>query len=270
MRKQRPRQVNKSTQKLRIKVWPIIFGIIIIGVICFIAGYSWRQLLALDYFKIKDVITRDADAANLSYLKGRNIFNIDLSREADYILRCYPNYSRVKLIRVLPNRIFVDFIKRKAVAWVKLYKDFTVDQEGVLFNPTGEPQEFELPLILGLETKIFGPKPGKKYNIKELWVALSIIRETKRNRILRNLKIKKIDVSQPANTSFFMNFMPGIPNYTNMQVIAGSEFFEVKIGQGEIREKINILAGLIIQGKKQLPNIKYIDLRFKEPVIKFK
>jgi hypothetical protein len=42
----------------------------------------------------------------------------------------------------------------------------------------------------------------------------------------------------------------------------------VRIGEGSIKQKMMILGGLLIQAEKGLQNIKYIDLRFKEPVIK--
>ena len=42
------------------------------------------------------------------------------------------------------------------------------------------------------------------------------------------------------------------------------EYLEVKIGQGHIKDKIVFLAGLILDANKDLSNIKYIDLRFKD------
>ena len=44
--------------------------------------------------------------------------------------------------------------------------------------------------------------------------------------------------------------------------------FEVRIGENNIRGKMMILGGLVKQAAKEWANIKYIDLRFKEPVIK--
>ena len=44
---------------------------------------------------------------------------------------------------------------------------------------------------------------------------------------------------------------------------------EVKISEGNIVEKIAIMSGLIKQEKGNLDKIKYIDLRFKDPVINF-
>jgi uncharacterized membrane-anchored protein len=218
---------------------------------------------------IKDVICGEENRVDLSYLKENNIFSLDLDKEAAYILDSFPEYSNVKVIRVLPNRIFVDFIKRRPVAFVKLYRYFAVDKDGVLFYGTQEPQESGLPLITGAETKIFGPKSGKKYDIKEIRLALNIIREVRRNRVLKNYKINRIDVARPDNASFFIPFLQKTVEYSKGQAVVVPESLEIKIGQDNIKGKIILLGGLLVQVKNDLANIKYIDLRFKEPVIKF-
>lgn len=248
----------------------ISVSLIIFLALFFIISYIWKVLSASDYFTIKDVILREANRVDLSYLTGKNIFSIDLGKESAYILESFPDYSAIRIIRVLPNRIFADFIKRRPVALVRLYRYFALDKEGVLFYGTPETKDLELPVIVGLETKIFGPKPGKKYNTREIALSLNIIKEIKRNRILRNQKIKKIDVTDPTNTSIFMPFTVKAPDYSKPQSLAAFENLEVKIGEDNIKNKIIILAFLLNQAKKDLTNIKYIDLRFKEPVIKLK
>lgn len=244
--------------------------IIIFLALFLVISYSWRVFSASGYFTIKDIISREANIADLSYLIGRNIFSIDLRRESEHISEFFPDYSKIKLFRVLPNRIFVDFIKRKPVAFVKLYRYFVLDKEGVLFYGSYQPPELELPVIVGLETKIFGPQAGKKYSVKELLLALDIIREVKRNRALKNYKIKKIDVLNPANAVIFISLLQKVPDNSGGQALAGFENLEVRIGQDNIKDRIVILAGLFTQAKKDLVNIKYIDLRFKDPVIKLK
>ena len=59
-----------------------------------------------------------------------------------------------------------------------------------------------------------------------------------------------------------------IVNYTSP--IPQTEWlgFEVRTGMNNIRQKMMILAGLVTQERKEWINIKYIDLRFKEPLIK--
>jgi len=257
-----------ETQSFPIKL--LIFIAIIFLATFFIIGYIWKSLGTADYFKIKDIVTTETDKVDLSYLKGKNIFSVDLRNESRYISEFYPDYKKIKLVRVLPNLIFVNFIKRKPVAFVKLYRYFALDEDGVLFYESGRPEELELPLILGLETKIFGPKPGRKYNIKELMLALGIIKEARENRVLKDYRIKTVDVTNLANTSFFIPLPARTLDYSKIQLAAWPQVLEVKIGQEEIKDKLAMLADLISQVKGDLANIKYIDLRFKEAVIKLK
>jgi cell division septal protein FtsQ len=244
---------------------PVIIGLVIL-LACLIAGvYIWGLLSRAGYFTVKDVLTRNADAVNLSYLKGKNIFTIDLDKEAGYIAEMYPNYSRVRLARVFPDRIFFDFIKPKPVAEVKLYRNFVVDEDAVLFYPAADGQVTGLPIIIGLETRIFGPKPGKRYNIPELILALNIIREIKNNRAFKDYSIKKINVANTSNASIFF---PLALTPADIQAAKKPQELEVKISQEDLKNKIAILGGLLVASKDELGNIRYIDLRFKEYVIK--
>lgn len=222
----------------------------------FIISYIWRVLRHSDYFIIKEAVVRNAENVDLSYLKGKNIFSIDLRKESGYILNSFPEYANVKMAKVLPERVFADFIKRIPVAFIKLYRYFAVDDAGVIFYSQFQPEESGLPVIAGLETKIFGPKPGKKYNIKELSLALSVVRETKRNKMPESYKIKRIDVASMANASFLIEDRE-------------AKLLEVKLGADNIRYKIAMLGGLLAAARKDIGSIKYIDLRFKEPLIKF-
>lgn len=229
--------------------------IIIILIIFLGALFTVRNLLKLfkasDYFKIKDIIIfSEENIVDLSYLKGENIFTVDLQKEAGYLMEQYPIYRKISLVRILPNRISINFIKRKPVAVIKLYRYFYVNEEAILFDMPEELENQDLPLILGLETKIFGPKIGRRYNIKELTIALNIIKELNLNRALKDYKIKRIDVANLSNASFTIKEL------------------EIKLDAYNIKDKFNILAGLLNQLKNDLNNIKYIDLRFKEPVIK--
>jgi len=223
-------------------------------------------------FVVREVIIREnpdsGTKINLSYLTGRDILALDLKREELNIARAYPGYSRIKLIKVFPDRLFAYFIRRKPLAAVKLNRYFYVDASAVLFDPPDAAAVAsieELPAIYGLNTKIFGPKVGMKYNARELLLGVNIIKAVKNNRQLRGLKIKRIDVTNAASASFLVS-LPVLASPGNPP----DEGIEVKIGQDYIADKINILASMLIQGRNDWDNIKYIDLRFKEPVIKFK
>lgn len=238
---------------MRRLVKPLAIILTVSAVLCGLTLYLARTVVSLDYFCVKDIITDTDEAVDLAYLKGRPIFSLDLQKEARYISEAYPLYKRVRLVRVLPNRLFASFAKRAPVAAIKLYKYFYVDEEAVLFNPaSGELPPYDLPVILGLETKIFGPKPGRRYNVKELALALNIIKLAGADKILKAHRIARIEVAGAKGASFFIGEL------------------EVRVGEEDIKEKLGLLAGLLVQMKRDLAGIGYIDLRFKEPVIKLK
>lgn len=244
--------------------------LVIFTLLLLIAGVVWNSFRNSDYFKVSAIIARDAKSSDFSYLIGKNIFDIDLGKEARYLLQLYPDCNNVRLVRVLPNRIFVDFEKRKPAAVVRLYKYFIVDEDGVLLSGINNPQEQGLTLITGLETKIFGPKPGRKYNNRELLFALEIIKEARKNRALKDYKIAKIDISSCANTILYFTWPLKQEDNFKQGVLGWSQPLEVKFGDGRIKEKISLLSVVIMQAKNDLENIGYVDIRFNEAVIKLK
>ncbi|MDD5432196.1 MAG: cell division protein FtsQ/DivIB [Candidatus Omnitrophica bacterium] len=267
---------NKSSQgtgfkKARAMALKVLgAALLILLALSFIIGYIWKSFIVSDYFKIKDIVTRDADTTmDLSYLKGKNIFDIDISYHAQHILRSCPSCSDVKLIRVFPNRLFVDFQRRRPLAIVKLNKDFVIDENGVIFYSLNQQSSNEdLPQLFGLEKKLSASMVGKRSSVRELWLALNIIKEMSRNNVLKDYKIKKIDVSNPANTSIFIRLSPKIPDYPDVKVVLVNDILEVKIGADNIKDKLVILAGVFLEGKQDLAGMSYVDLRFKKPVIK--
>ncbi|MFC1675422.1 cell division protein FtsQ/DivIB, partial [Candidatus Omnitrophota bacterium] len=129
-----------------------------------------------------------------------------------------------------------------------------VDSDYVFFSPTRSiGQDSALPVILGLETKVFGPKPGRRYRVKELELAMRIIDGFKERRRLRNFRLKSIKAASPEKT---------------VLVLAGG--IQVKIADQEIEKRLDILGDCLASLKNEIENIRYIDLRFSEPVIKLK
>lgn len=256
---------------------PLVLVLIILLALFFILGYIWRVLTTSEYFLVKDIVSKEVLNVDLAYLKGKNIFTLDLAKEAAVIFKSCPDCQRVRLARIIPNRIFVELIRRKPIALIKLYRYFAVDEDGYIFSSsvkTDDPllsgAQGALPVITGLETRIFGPKPGFKYENRELAVALLILKETARTPVFRDYRIQKINIAGIDNITVQIPITPAQTAYNNWKAPGKIEFLEVKIGQGNIRDKLAIMSGLINQEKQNLGNIKYIDLRFNETVIKFK
>ncbi len=242
--------------------------LIILLAFSFVMGYIWKVLTTADFFTVQKVLVRNSDT-QFQHLKGSNIFSLNLSLEARRAQSRCPDCRKVRFSRILPDCLVVDFLKRKPVAMVKFYKNFAVDEQGVLFYPDPAPDELELPVIYGLETKIFAPKAGVVYKRPELVLALSIIREFKANRSFAGFFLKRIDVDSLGSAGFFMLLPRQAANYALTASPPPQEMgFEVRTGANNIRQKMMILGGLVLQERKEWANIKYIDLRFNEPLIK--
>jgi len=248
----------------------LIFVLIILLALSLVLGYIWSILTTADYFRVRDIVSKETLPFDVSYLKGRNIFSLDLAGAATAISRRCPDCSRVRIARIIPDRIYVELIRRKPVGLLKLYRYFAVDEDGVIFSSSTEPENANLPVITGLETKIFGPKPGSKYTNKELLAALSILKEAAKAPLLRGYKIQKVNVAGLDNITVQISLVRSQITYPNSNIAVKADYLEVKFGQGDISDKVAIMAGLINQERNNLGNIKYIDLRFNEPVIKFK
>jgi len=257
-------------QKVNPVAKPAVILLIILLLLGSFAGYVWRILTTSEYFQVKTIVSRETLVDDLSYLLKKNIFTLDLPQESLVILKNCPDCYRIRLARILPDRLYVEYIKRKPRAFIKLYNYIAVDEYGVVFNSSINPEESGLPIILGLGSKLSAPRSGKRYDIKELAVALDILSAAARNPLLRDYKISRIDVSDIDDIMIKIPLEDKSVVNPADKLKPKSEFLEIKISQGNIRDKVVIMAGLINQEKQNLESIKYIDLRFKEPVIKFR
>lgn len=252
--------MKKQKRKLPIK--PVFLSAAIFIAAIFIIRYIVVSLKRLDYFRIKEVVLKNEEESfDSSYLLGRNIFDVDLKKESGHIARLYPVYKDIRLFRVLPDRLVVIFTERDPIACVKLYRDFYVDAQGVLFAPDKEEGR-ELPVIVGLEKKIRGPETGRRYYTAGLLSALDIIKQINDDLFLKQCKVERIDVRDPVNISCFIR-MPD-PDGENASFGA----LEVKMANKDMAGQVIILSGLLGQLNEDAGNIKYIDLRFKEPVVR--
>jgi cell division septal protein FtsQ len=252
--------MKKQNKKISLK--PIAAAAIAVLLFVLLAIYLGEAVKKWNYFRIRSVVFSRSASLDLSYLKGKNLFELDMKKESGYISGLYPNCKSVRLIRILPNRLFVEFITRQPIACIKLYRYFCVDEDMHLFEPSGQGQEQEFPVITGLETKIFGPRIGMKCNSRELSIALGIIKQARKNKVLRYFRIKRIEMIDSGSISLFL-IVP-----LRNKAPASPDGLEIKLG-GEIKENLSILSSLLVHLHSDWNNLKYIDLRFKEPVIKF-
>ncbi|MCU0666790.1 MAG: cell division protein FtsQ [Candidatus Omnitrophica bacterium] len=233
----------------------VILIILVLGVASCVSGIS-MFLRQSEYFIIQEVASKNNEF-NLSYLKGRNIFSVDLRALSLQLENRYSGYSKIRITRLLPGILWVDFLKRSPVAFVKLYRYFYTDEEGVLFLCEENSPVTGMPVITGLDTKIFGAQSGKKYQVRELKLAIEIATAFREKKSLKGYALREIDASPPEGFSCMIYPLPF------------GRGIEVRFDLADLKEKISLLGNLLNQSSKSNINIKYVDLRFKEPAIKF-
>lgn len=231
-------------------------------IVLFLAAYwAVSGFLGSDYFQVKTVAVKQGSTPFYSRFIGKNIFSLDLEKESRLLSLANPTYKRVRIVRLLPDRLFVDFVERQPLAYLNFSRYLCVDEERVIFEAPRQAGDLDLPLIVGLERKVSGVKAGSRCDLPELILALNLIREYSRNASLQAYKLKKVDVAHPAEAALFLS---------GFQAQAAAPYLlQAKLGQENIRSRLNILSSLLAQIKKDWYNIKYIDLRFKKAVIKF-
>ena len=259
---------NAKKQKPRLAIKIILVSVLCLVGIFFLLFFPIRYLTSSEYFKIKDSdyftpldkgIQQDK-RPYLTGLTGQNIFKVifksNLQKEAQRLQRMYPDYKRVILRSVLPDKIMVDFIPRQAVALLRLSDDFYTDEEGILFHPIGqEYNNLQLPLIIGLSSRIPDPHSGVKYNEASLQAILEFINNLNKDEDLANqLKIKKINLANINDV--FLSITTGC------RINLG--------GIGSLNKNLLILQRLISEINSDLTKVEYIELRFRKPIVKYK
>ena len=273
MKKNRPRVDSRldDFQLDKLLVVKIIAAVVLIS----LALTLYQRLKRFEYFRVDEVTVRQGsniiqDENNFVYLKGRNIFDLDLDREARNVAYYYPSYQKIRITRFFPAHLVVDFLEREPLACIRSNRIFYIDENLVLFELPNNSVKIDLPVVTGVDKYVAGAKYGAKCTSGAVVSALNIIKQIKDNKVLKAYKIKKLDMSGSDNAATIFLVISPAADYTKTDFLAPQQLLEVKLGWEDTRNKLALLATLLAQVKNNIYNIEYIDLRFKEPVIKFK
>ena len=207
-----------------------------------------------DYFTIKNILVhpslRFIESDKMLYVKGKNLFEVDLKKIQNQLQLQYPYVSHLRVIRRLPDQIFIMARERAPFAQMKVGgKNVVVDEEGSVVLTTEIPAA-ALPWIAGISPPKVRLTIGSVIKNREVQIALGIIKTFYTNRDLLRYQILKIDVSNLSEINFFI-----------------TDDLKIIMGQEAVNYKLTILGLLLSQAKAELGDVKYIDLRFKEPIL---
>ena len=232
-------------------------GIIILFfllVVLWIWNSAGHFLQTAPLFRIQEVTT-DPDvqflqAKILGRLRGQNIFSIDLNRLHREIRSLFPQIYDLGIERRFPDTIHINAKRREPFAQVLVKQNYlTIDEEGVVIFIDHKPAP-KLPLIKNSNLEKRRVLLGSKLATLEIKAAIATLEAFYNNNGLSKYPISEIDVENLSKISF--NIGPTL---------------EIILDKDDIAQKLEMLVFLIAQKKLDFREVKYIDLRFKEPVV---
>lgn len=231
----------------------ILVGIIAVAVVFLGARRAAQALFDSRYFRIKTVeIDRTLaflDKRDFASLNGKSIFSVDVVRFQRSLTGKYPQMAQASIIKKFPDRILV--LARKRAPFAQAYiqnKTFLIDDQGVVLF--GAPaKDDELPLISG----IFSRRriaTGSVLGGEGTRLALDIIKEFRSNHSFSPYVVRKIDVDNLKEINFHL-----------------SNGLKIIVDKTDIRRKMDALASVLARNRIDTAQVKYIDLRFKDPIL---
>jgi len=225
-----------------------------IGFILFTAYVDTVEFLkSSPLFEVKEVMVDRSigfiDMRMLKDLKGTNIFKVDINKIDRQISQQYPYISQLRIVRQLPDSILVLAKKRNPLMQIYFKgKYLLVDTEGVALyyylKPAALPQVYGIPLE---RDRAF---LGGHIRGQELSKIVEILNVFRSSSYLSRWRIHSVEAG----------------NLSKIDLLVG-ENMHVILDQDDTQDKIGLLQMLISANKIDLNKVKYIDLRFKEPVI---
>lgn len=206
----------------------------------FIEGNILLRPIVLNDVNDKDII-------------GANVFQVDLKDLKRTVEAAHPEFRDIVVRRVLPNRLIVYAKRRKPVAQIYSDRPCFIDRDGVFLPDTKNLKDENVPLISGIKLST-SRLSGQKLNLSQegrINKALFLIDAVIQNKRLLKYKLKTVDIADAGNISFFFDM-------ANV---------EIKIGDSDFNKRLDALATVLEQLGQDIARVKYIDLRFEDPIV---
>lgn len=227
----------------------------ILGIVLLFLGarQTSHALLQSRYFRIKTIEIDRAlifmDKRDFESLNGKSIFSVDLGRLQRNLIGKYPQMAQVNITKKFPNTILVLAKKRAPFARVYIQnKTFLIDDQGVVLFGSPENGE-EFPLISGISShrRI---TTGSLLGGERTLVALNVIKEFQGNHTLSSYALKKVVVDNLKEVNCHL-----------------SSGLKIIVDKNDIKRRMDTLAFVLARNRLDVDQVKYIDLRFRDPVL---
>ena len=231
----------------------VLAGGIVVAIVFLGARQAAQALFDSRYFKIKTVeIDRTLgflDKRDFMSLNGKSIFSVDVARFQRSLTGKYPQMAQVSITKKFPNKILV--LARKRAPFAQVYiqnKTVLIDDQGIVLYGSLEKGE-ELPLISGISSRR-RITTGSVLVGENTRLALNIIKKFQNNHSLSPYLVTKISVDDLNEIDFHL-----------------SNGLKIIVDKTDIARKMDTLALVLARSRLDTGQVKYIDLRFKDPIL---
>jgi cell division septal protein FtsQ len=233
---------------------------IMIAVITLVVGFFAVQAFSAflhtsKIFLIRDIFVEESlgevKLPELEKLKGHNIFLVDLVKVENKVQTKFPHIGDLKILRHFPDGIAVTgFLRRPVVEAALNGHTLEISADGYFLRHV-EREGDPLPVVRGLKSA--NAVAGERVADENLLLAMNIVELIKSARALSALGFREVDISDPLKIT--CRFRDEAMN------------FDVFIEKDRVADKLKVLSAIVERSDLELAQVKYIDLRFEEPVI---
>ncbi len=210
----------------------------------------WR-LTASDAFAVTTIQMPAGTALRVPEVRGQNLWSVDVRAMAEALNAQQPELAWVRVTRVIPSTLKVDVLERTPAAQVQLGQWHTVDREGFVFDTsTAQPQP-DLVILKGVADPKSPLAAGRVNANERLMLGVRLARVIAQAPVLKGHTVTTLDVGDPRQVSFILD--------DGIEVRCGSE--------EELAGQLSRLEAVLRRLARQSLAIRYIDVRFPEPVI---
>jgi len=225
---------------------------VILVMLCGVAGGLWSYVQRADAFRITQVQLPASSSLKLSDpLVGDNLWTLDIRAVAEHLSRQHPWLRQVRVIRQPPNTIRIETIPRLAVAQVHVRQWHPVDADGFLLPQASASPLDRLPRLAGLDQGNGSLKVGAINTDERLKTALRVLKMLQRAPALMSRRVTELNVADVQQLRFVID--------GEIEIRCGSE--------AEVPRQLERLLAVLKRVAKQSVAVRYIDVRFREPVI---
>ena len=265
MRKKRRKKSKHSNFKLNPKlVW---MGSFVVAFVIVAVGMGYL-VYSSDMFKIKGANIQSNVPLSSNFkrkIEGQSLFALDIDSLVSQLLKEYPEYKQVCILKKFPSSITIDIQKRKPFAQIKGKRFYPVDNEAVILDE-GEVYPYEHLIPIEIQGRVHYFKKGAQIEDQGLEYAFDLIKVLREADVLNEFRVELINSTKVQALYFIMvqkeSVHPEADVGNPIKVIVGGSDFRKKIGllKELINEKLADKIGLV----------KYIDLRYKKIYVGFK